>query len=410
MRPRKGARCWSPRAPWCVIGVACALAAATARAQSAPDVDWSLPDPFEHIRPTSTTTPERVAAPAEEVALSRPLVLRSVVVYGPSRPAAAVASPSLRPLVPMDPPARAEPSAARPEPSRPRVEPSRTRTEPSRVRTEPREPSSAERRRPRLASIDPSVARVPSVPSMPPSDRPERREPSVAPTVVAPSLVAPPARRSIPELPGDPPHVGELRSLSADACFARLRDTGTPFERLAEGSYEGVEQPAILRGPLGGVTFRAYGTASGTRLHQVVDCRLALAMMRAAPVFRAAGVREVRYLSIYRPGSRVRSGSRAGHVSLHAHALAIDVPSFVRDDGTVLSVLRDWGPAPRGAPVCGPDAVLGTTDASAALRAIACDLFARRAFQMILTPQYDQAHRDHFHLQLDPDESRVSVR
>ncbi|MCC7538980.1 MAG: extensin family protein [Deltaproteobacteria bacterium] len=379
-------------------------ASAPAAAQQADVVDWSLPDPFEEPRPTTGSTRERVVAPEEQAALSRPLVLRSVVVYGTSRRAFEVPplrSPSIRPVEPLRPAA----------PSSPRVDERERARAPRRAEGEPEAPPP---RRERVAALDPAIRSR----STEPSSRRERPATTVEPSSPRAAIVEPratalpvlPARRPVVDAPDDPPDVVALRGLSADACFERLRATGTPFERLDPTEHDGVEQPAIVRGPLGGVLFRPYGTASGTRMHQIVDCRLALAMRRAAPVFRAHGIREVRYLSIFRPGARVRSGSRAGRPSLHSHALAIDVPSFVRDDGTTLNVERDWGPAPRGAPVCGPDAVVGTTDASAALRALACDLHARRAFQMILTPQYDQAHHDHFHIQLDPHETRLSVR
>lgn len=74
-------------------------------------------------------------------------------------------------------------------------------------------------------------------------------------------------------------------------------------------------------------------------------------------------------------------GRASGDWSEHARANAVDIAGFVLADGTRISVLRDW-----------PD-----TGAKAAfLREVrdgACGLFAT-----VLSPDYNAAHRDHFHL------------
>ncbi len=78
-------------------------------------------------------------------------------------------------------------------------------------------------------------------------------------------------------------------------------------------------------------------------------------------------------------------GSAAGSWSEHATANAIDIGAFVLADGTRISVIRDW------------DDVAGKGAKQAAflrdVHAGACDLFAT-----VLGPDYNAAHRDHFHL------------
>ena len=70
----------------------------------------------------------------------------------------------------------------------------------------------------------------------------------------------------------------------------------------------------------------------------------------------------------------------SGRRSQHATANAIDIAGFTLADGTQVSVLADWdGPAAK----------------AAFLRAIrdgAC-----RFFDVVLSPDYNEAHRDHFH-------------
>mgnify|MGYP003632355300 CR=1 FL=1 len=74
-------------------------------------------------------------------------------------------------------------------------------------------------------------------------------------------------------------------------------------------------------------------------------------------------------------------GREEGRWSEHATADAVDVAGFRLEDGTQVSVLRDWDDG-------GPK--------SAFLREVrngACDLFAT-----VLSPDYNAAHRDHLHL------------
>lgn len=70
-----------------------------------------------------------------------------------------------------------------------------------------------------------------------------------------------------------------------------------------------------------------------------------------------------------------------GPFSEHATADAIDILGFEMDDGRRLSVLRDWdGEAPAAAFV-------------RAARDAACPVFST-----VLSPDYNDAHRDHLHL------------
>ncbi len=78
-------------------------------------------------------------------------------------------------------------------------------------------------------------------------------------------------------------------------------------------------------------------------------------------------------------------GADSGLWSEHATANAIDIAGFVLEDGTRISVLRDW-------PGEGAEARF--------LRRVrdgACDSFAT-----VLSPDYNDAHADHFHLDMSP--------
>jgi hypothetical protein len=69
--------------------------------------------------------------------------------------------------------------------------------------------------------------------------------------------------------------------------------------------------------------------------------------------------------------------------SAHATAEAIDVAGFRLEDGTSVSVLRDWG----------------KEDAKGRFLAAARDE-ACRLFGIVLSPDYNRAHANHFHLEL----------
>ena len=90
-------------------------------------------------------------------------------------------------------------------------------------------------------------------------------------------------------------------------------------------------------------------------------------------------VRSIRHFGSY--SCRRMYGRSQGDFSEHATADAIDVAAFVLKDGRQVRVLKDW---------------TGTGKDAAFLRTVrdgACGLFST-----VLSPDYNAAHRDHFHL------------
>ena len=90
-------------------------------------------------------------------------------------------------------------------------------------------------------------------------------------------------------------------------------------------------------------------------------------------------VRSIRHFGSY--SCRRMYGRGQGDFSEHATADAIDVAAFVLKDGKEVRVVRDWTGE-------GKDA-----DFLHAVRDGACALFST-----VLSPDYNAAHRDHFHL------------
>ena len=179
--------------------------------------------------------------------------------------------------------------------------------------------------------------------------------------------------------------------LSDDACEAELQARGLPF---APESTRGVRGAGRITGPIRGVTYhtRQSGTRRARSPWEIADCRLVLALDDLAEVLAAHDVVAVRHYSMYRVKPKGQ----------HHAGLAIDPAIFTLRDGTKLDVLDDWH-GRIGAKTCGADAgPRKRTDKALKLRAILCEIAAKRIFNVILTPNHDRAHKNHFHLDITP--------
>lgn len=145
----------------------------------------------------------------------------------------------------------------------------------------------------------------------------------------------------------------------------------------------------INDGSLGGIT---YTPVYGRGPHKM-DCQLARALALLGPTLAEAGVREVRFGSIYR-WSNVRVGGKTKNVlSRHALGLAMDVVSFVDAAGHEAVVAHDYN---AGDPL---------------LHAVEDAINASGTFRLVLTPKNDPiSHKDHFHIEANPSYARPVPR
>jgi hypothetical protein len=168
-----------------------------------------------------------------------------------------------------------------------------------------------------------------------------------------------------------------------EACFAAFATSGmTPMpvpDRPSEVGCE-VENAVLLPGGV-----------RATPRDPVITCRLAAAwvlferhaLQPAARQHLRTEVTGVRHLGTY--NCRNVNHAVAGRRSQHATANAIDISAFMLRDGREVRLARDWG---------GGDAE------GAFLRAVrdgAC-----RWFRVVLGPEYNAAHADHFHFDMGP--------
>jgi hypothetical protein len=199
--------------------------------------------------------------------------------------------------------------------------------------------------------------------------------------------------------PADTPLGTRVGTLSTRRCFAELARAGVPFRREQEA--DDVRNPVRLLGPINGVTYRGQSLRRPPFPSDVLDCRLAVALIELSAILSRHGVVEVVHISLHRESNNGRPVETGGSTG-HRGGLAIDAALFRRDDGSTISVLDDWK-GRRGAKVCGPHAARGTTGKAQVLREIVCRADRRALFHVLLTPNHDRAHRNHFHMEVRPD-------
>jgi hypothetical protein len=177
----------------------------------------------------------------------------------------------------------------------------------------------------------------------------------------------------------------KLRRLAVqpEACFAALATTGLAISRIADRDSDiGCEIRDAVRLP---------ASVRVVPARPVATCRTAAAwllferhvMQAAARRHLGSEVASVRHLGTQ--ACRNVNHATTGRRSQHATANAIDIAGFTLRDGRQVTLLRDWQ---------------GTGAEAAFLRALrdgACDWF-----RAVLGPDYNAAHRDHFHFDMGP--------
>jgi hypothetical protein len=177
--------------------------------------------------------------------------------------------------------------------------------------------------------------------------------------------------------------------LTPKACRAELRRRQLPVVYAKRAP--GIADPMRLAGPLRNVRFVTPGLKS---VHGLLDCRLVLLLDDLSGVLSNEGVTTVYVDGFYRPKAHL-PGKKAP--SQHALGLAIDIHSFGTKAGRTLAIERDFAGA-IGTPVCGEAATIAPeSEDSVKLRNIVCAMARAKAFHYLLTPNYDAAHANHIH-------------
>jgi hypothetical protein len=185
------------------------------------------------------------------------------------------------------------------------------------------------------------------------------------------------------DVPGPPDAIAE--------CEQRLAREGVAFRAASLPVHHerklvcGAPQVVIYQGGPGRIAYDP---------PPLITCSMALALASFERIVQAeaAGVYGVPVVRIEQLGTYNCREMAAfpGWVSEHAYANAIDLSRFTLKNGVVVDVRRDFdktdgAPARRGGDF---------------LRAISRRAFDEDVFSHVLTPFFDDHHRDHFHLDL----------
>jgi hypothetical protein len=180
---------------------------------------------------------------------------------------------------------------------------------------------------------------------------------------------------------------------TSDTCLEALRSAGVRARATTTLLPTPVPAPVELLGRVGGVWFRS----SHPERPVLMACELAAKLPALARIVASHGVRGIDVMSSYREQPRP---------SFHTLGLALDLWRFWTLKGA-MSVARDFEATPLSETCKAPKP---STGSAKVLLDIACKLAQSRSFATVLTPNYNEGHRDHFHLDIRPDDPRVFVR
>jgi hypothetical protein len=185
-----------------------------------------------------------------------------------------------------------------------------------------------------------------------------------------------------------------------ETCYDRLPSLGVSWKKARQR--RGVADPVQLSPQVNGITFH---NSLGRVAPLYMSCLLAEKLAAFTKAVAILGVTDIHHLGIYNYRC-IGGGSPDGHsckVSEHAFARAIDFASFTtKDKGTVV-VEKDW--TKRSQSTC---KVTGGSEKDQFLRDVACNP-GKATFNILLTPNYNAAHRNHFHADATPTKNH-SVR
>ena len=170
----------------------------------------------------------------------------------------------------------------------------------------------------------------------------------------------------------------------AKSCLAALDRLGVDYKRVKR---KGIKIAVEVVGDIGGVRYRSY-----RKKPLVLDCSLVVSLAEAGRFFAFHGVDTVTYSSAY----QIRNIRGTKRRSKHSFGLAIDVHSFSGVEIGELAVKHDYELGLGDSVDC-----IGTpmTREAQALRAIDCQMQRSGLFRIILDPDYDGSHYNHFHVE-----------
>lgn len=199
--------------------------------------------------------------------------------------------------------------------------------------------------------------------------------------------------------PSTPAYV--YANMSNRQAYAELARRHIPYE-IAHPPTPTVRAPIRLTGPLHGVIIHSSlpKAERRTSYYEILDARLALALDDFCAILALHNVVELVHFTMYHPSDKALRDPSAPEFR-HAAGLAIDVGALKKRDGEWLTVTEAW-PAALGAKTCGPGGRHFKGLHSRELLSLFCEAADAHLFTYMLTPDYNRAHADHFHLEIRP--------
>jgi poly(3-hydroxybutyrate) depolymerase len=178
-------------------------------------------------------------------------------------------------------------------------------------------------------------------------------------------------------------------------CLKKLAALGVRARAYELPLLTPVPTPVEVSAPVAGLRMRM--------VHEdrtlLMSCAMASRLPELAATLKEHGVKAIDVMSAYRDHP---------YASFHTLGLALDISRFVTAAGSLL--VREHFMATPEAPTCDGAVPEGLTDAAQRLRAIACSLAGTKRYSSVLTPNYNDGHHDHFHIDIRPDDDRIFVR
>jgi len=190
-----------------------------------------------------------------------------------------------------------------------------------------------------------------------------------------------------------------ITELSLASCHDWLDLYGVEF--TTAGATPGVVDPVTAKMPINGMQYKVSGNTNN-RSTMFGDCRLIKSVAEASASFRDRDIELVTDIGIYNYrciGGVGTPPNCPNGISQHAYAMAIDLAGFTTKDGTFYSVNDDWVIDPDSQDTCMAPTEPGKDQF---LHELICELKARDVWTIVLTPNYNADHRNHFHVDLTP--------
>ncbi len=180
-------------------------------------------------------------------------------------------------------------------------------------------------------------------------------------------------------------------------CIQWLIDHEVSFEpvtyapRAAEGHPDlicSIQDPLRLRSPVNGIEYWSPWDDGDTPASMLMSCELARSVYKMGDILTDYEIVEVEHLGTQ--NCRVIAGTDT--LSEHSFGRAIDIATLINLHGERYSVLNDWE----------RDTDSPASTAARVLYAFAHRIFDEGLFNIVLTPNFNDAHANHLHIDLTP--------